>query len=72
VTNQEHELEGPSGFVPLIAIWNIAIWPDFGKWRVQNKVLATCEGFPPSPPSASPFFPLLLARFGFGFQISSI
>jgi hypothetical protein len=43
VTNQEHKLEGPSGFVPLIAIWNIAIWPDFGKWRVQEGML------PPSP-----------------------
>ena len=39
MTNQEHKLEGPSGFVPLIAIWNIAIWPDFGKWRVQEGVI---------------------------------
>ena len=38
MTNQEHELEGPSGFVPLIAIWNIAIWPDFGKGRVQEVI----------------------------------
>jgi hypothetical protein len=37
VTNQEHELEGPSGFVPLITIWNVALWRDFGGWRVQER-----------------------------------